>query len=83
MPTSPARRWATAAVAAAEGTLGGIYDFRFTPDFAGGRTIVLDAFATARVQPWLAVTAGKFKERGPFVVEPDEEVILTRVAVGF
>ena len=44
-----------------EGTLGGIYDFRFTPDFAGGRTIILDAFATARVQPWLAVTAGKFK----------------------
>ncbi|HET9693101.1 MAG TPA: porin [Steroidobacteraceae bacterium] len=44
-----------------EGTLGGIYDFRFTPDFAGGRSIILDAFATARVQPWLAVTAGKFK----------------------
>jgi phosphate-selective porin OprO/OprP len=44
-----------------EGTLGGIYDFRFTPDFAGGRTIILDAFATARLQPWLAVTAGKFK----------------------
>jgi phosphate-selective porin OprO/OprP len=44
-----------------EGTLGGIYDFRFTPDFAGGRTIILDAFATARLQPWFAVTAGKFK----------------------
>ncbi|MET0661392.1 MAG: porin [Steroidobacteraceae bacterium] len=44
-----------------EGTLGGIYDFRFTPDFAGGRTIILDAFATARLRPWLAVTGGKFK----------------------
>ncbi|HWJ04632.1 MAG TPA: porin [Steroidobacteraceae bacterium] len=44
-----------------EGTLGGIYDFRFTPDFAGGRTIILDAFAAARFQPWLTVTAGKFK----------------------
>ena len=27
-----------------EGTLNGIYDFRFTPDFAGGRTFILDAF---------------------------------------
>ena len=44
-----------------EGTLGGIYDFRFTPDFAGGRAIILDAFATARFKPWLAVTGGKFK----------------------
>jgi phosphate-selective porin OprO/OprP len=44
-----------------EGTLGGIYDFRFTPDFAGGRSIILDAFATARLQPWANVTVGKFK----------------------
>ncbi len=44
-----------------EGTLGGIYDFRFTPDFAGGRSIILDAFAAARLKPWLAITAGKFK----------------------
>ena len=44
-----------------EGTLAGIYDFRFTPDFAGGRSIILDAFATARFQPWFNVTAGKFK----------------------
>jgi phosphate-selective porin OprO/OprP len=44
-----------------EGTLGGIYDFRFTPDFAGGKTIILDAFANARFRPWLNVTAGKFK----------------------
>lgn len=44
-----------------EGTLGGIYDFRFTPDFAGGRSIILDAFATARLKPWANVTVGKFK----------------------
>ncbi|HXW09679.1 MAG TPA: porin, partial [Steroidobacteraceae bacterium] len=44
-----------------EGTLGGIYDFRFTPDFAGGRTIILDAFASARFKPWFNVTGGKFK----------------------
>lgn len=44
-----------------EGTLGGIYDFRFTPDFAGGRAVVVDAYATARLQPWANVTVGKFK----------------------
>lgn len=44
-----------------EGTLNDIYDFRFTPDFAGGRTIILDAFLAARVQPWATITVGKFK----------------------
>lgn len=44
-----------------EGTLNGIYDFRFTPDFAGGRTIILDAFVAARLKPWAVITAGKFK----------------------
>jgi phosphate-selective porin OprO/OprP len=44
-----------------EGTLDGIFDFRFTPDFAGGRTIILDAFVAARLAPWATVTAGKFK----------------------
>jgi phosphate-selective porin OprO/OprP len=44
-----------------EGTFNKIYDFRFTPDFAGGRTIILDAFVAARLQPWAVVTAGKFK----------------------
>ena len=44
-----------------EGTVGNIYDFRFTPDFAGGRTIILDAFVAARLRPWAVVTAGKFK----------------------
>src|SRR5688572_14646740 len=44
-----------------EGNLNGIYDFRFTPDFAGGRTFILDAFVAARLKPWAVVTAGKFK----------------------
>jgi phosphate-selective porin OprO/OprP len=44
-----------------EGTLNGIFDYRFTPDFAGGRSIILDAFLAARIKPWAVVTAGKFK----------------------
>jgi len=44
-----------------EGTLNGIFDFRFTPDFAGGRTIILDAFLAARLSPSAVITAGKFK----------------------
>jgi phosphate-selective porin OprO/OprP len=44
-----------------EGTFGGIYDFRFTPDFGGGRSVVVDAYAAARFNPGFVVTAGKFK----------------------
>lgn len=44
-----------------EGTLNDIFDFRFTPDFAGGRTIILDAYLAARLAPWATITAGKFK----------------------
>jgi phosphate-selective porin OprO and OprP len=44
-----------------EGTLNGIYDFRFTPDFGGGRSLVQDAYVAARFKPWAVVTAGKFK----------------------
>jgi len=44
-----------------EGTLGGIYDFRFTPDFGQGRTVIQDAYVTARFKPGLQVTAGKYK----------------------
>lgn len=44
-----------------EGTFANIYDFRFTPDFGGGKTIVQDAYVTARFRPWAAVTVGKFK----------------------
>jgi phosphate-selective porin OprO and OprP len=44
-----------------EGTFGNIYDFRFTPDFGSGRSIVVDAYAAARFKPGLVVTVGKFK----------------------
>jgi phosphate-selective porin OprO/OprP len=44
-----------------EGTINKIYDFRFTPDFAGGKTVIQDAYAAARFQTWFAVQAGKFK----------------------
>ena len=44
-----------------EGTLGNFIDFRFMPDFGGGRAIVQDAYVVARLQPWLQITAGKFK----------------------
>ena len=44
-----------------EGTVGGIYDFRFTPDFGQGRTVIQDAYATGRFRPEFQLTAGKFK----------------------
>lgn len=44
-----------------EGTFGGIYDFRFTPDFGGGRTFVVDAYVAARFNPGAILTVGKFK----------------------
>ena len=56
-----------------EGTVGSIYDFRFMPDFGGGRAIVQDAYLNARFKPWLALQAGKFK--GPVGLErlqPDQ-----------
>jgi phosphate-selective porin OprO/OprP len=45
-----------------EGTVGGKYDFRFMPDFAGGRTTIVDAWLAARFKPWLVLTAGKQKQ---------------------
>ena len=56
-----------------EGTLDRIYDFRFMPDFGNGKSIIVDAFVTARFAPWFAVQAGKFK--GPVGLErlqPDQ-----------
>jgi len=44
-----------------EGTVGGIYDFKFMPDFGQGRTVIQDAYVTARFKPHFQVTAGKFK----------------------
>jgi phosphate-selective porin OprO/OprP len=50
-----------------EGTFANIFDFRFNPDFAGGKTVIQDAFLAARFNPLFVVTAGKFKE--PFGLE--------------
>lgn len=44
-----------------EGTIANLYDFRFTPDFASGRTVIQDAWVAARFRTWAVVTAGKFK----------------------
>ena len=44
-----------------EGTFANIYDFRFTPDFGSGRSIIVDAYAAARFKPGFVVTVGKFK----------------------
>src|SRR5918999_1363060 len=50
-----------------EGTVFNIFDFRFTPDFAGGRTVIQDAYVDARFLPWLQLKGGKFKT--PFGIE--------------
>lgn len=44
-----------------EGTLFGIYDFKFMPDFAGGRAIAVDAYVDARFSPAFKLRVGKFK----------------------
>jgi phosphate-selective porin OprO/OprP len=44
-----------------EGTFGGIYDFRFTPDFGQGRSVIQDAYVTAKFNPAAQLTVGKFK----------------------
>ncbi|WP_309640447.1 porin [Flavobacterium sp.] len=47
-----------------QGTLFGKYDFRFTPDFAGGSATAVDAYLDARFDPAFKIRAGKYK---PFV----------------
>jgi len=47
-----------------EGTLFGKYDFRFTPEFAGGSASAVDAYLDARFNPAFKVRVGKYK---PFV----------------
>lgn len=47
-----------------EGTVLGKYDFRFTPEFAGGSASAVDAYVDARLSPAFKIRAGKYK---PFV----------------
>lgn len=44
-----------------EGTIASHFDFRIMPDFAQGKTILQDAWADARLTPWLVLQFGKFK----------------------
>ena len=44
-----------------EGTVFGIFDYRFTEDFAGGNATVVDAYVDARFNPAFQVKVGKFK----------------------
>ncbi|HSD69832.1 MAG TPA: porin, partial [Woeseiaceae bacterium] len=44
-----------------EGTFAGTYDFKLMPDFGQGRTVIQDAYVTARFQPAAQLTVGKFK----------------------
>jgi phosphate-selective porin OprO and OprP len=44
-----------------EGTLFGKYDYRFTPDFAGGNATIVDAYIDARFDPAFKVRVGKYK----------------------
>lgn len=61
-PSNPPDTWQTTRVRPIlEGTLAGIYDFRFTADFGQGKAIVQDAYVTGRFNPAFQVTAGKFK----------------------
>ncbi|MDF0675270.1 MAG: porin [Nitrospira sp.] len=47
-----------------EGTLFGIYDFRFIPDFGMGTVRIFDAYIDARFHPAFKIRVGKYK---PFV----------------
>jgi phosphate-selective porin OprO/OprP len=44
-----------------EGTLFGLVDYRFLPDFAGGVTQVMDAYADVHPWEWLRLRVGKMK----------------------
>jgi phosphate-selective porin OprO/OprP len=46
-----------------EGTVGGIYDFRFTPDFAQGKTVIQDAYITGRFSPYFQLTPASSRRR--------------------
>jgi phosphate-selective porin OprO/OprP len=43
-----------------EATAFKLFDFKLMPDFAGGTTVLQDAYADLKFVPWLKVRAGKF-----------------------
>jgi phosphate-selective porin OprO/OprP len=44
-----------------DGTLLGLVDFRFSPDFGNNTTVVIDAYLDVHPLAWLRLRAGKFK----------------------
>lgn len=52
---------ATRARPTIEGSFAEIYDFKLMPDFGQGRTVIQDAYVTARYNPAAQLTVGKFK----------------------
>lgn len=44
-----------------DGTLLGLVDFRFSPDFGNNTTSIIDAYMDVRPRPWLRLRVGKFK----------------------
>jgi phosphate-selective porin OprO/OprP len=44
-----------------EGTLAGIYEFRFMPDFGQGRTVIQDTYLAGRFSPGFELKLGKYK----------------------
>ncbi len=50
-----------------QGTVGKLFDFYLNPDFAGGTTVLQDAYLDVRATPKLRVRVGKFKV--PFGLE--------------
>jgi phosphate-selective porin OprO/OprP len=44
-----------------DATLFDLLDLRIMPDFGGGTTVLQDAYADLRVQPWFVIRGGKFK----------------------
>jgi phosphate-selective porin OprO/OprP len=44
-----------------EGTLAGIYEFRFVPDFGQGRTVIQDAYVAGHFNPAFELRLGKYK----------------------
>jgi len=46
---------------AIDGTLFGVVDFKFVPDFAGSAAVLFDGYLDAHPVSWLRLRAGKFK----------------------
>jgi phosphate-selective porin OprO/OprP len=44
-----------------EGSLGRYVDFRFMPDFGNAQSLVYDAYADIKIEPYAVVRGGKFK----------------------